>query len=651
MFVPCISRGEPVTRQYNQNLEAIEGTKVGNWRDRSTAALEHVISNTAPALLSAESPGSIWEKTYEASRPVVKSTHYRSVKERLRGAYLLMRHKKFRPALRIFEQARRAGWPDRNNHLETLWQLENLYSPSRANASVVLIQSTQTSAAGKAVSQFVARILTGTDELSQLVRRITDLGGDIIDYDAELARLKLGTEPADQHKLDELRSRLREVEAERKKLRRQLCEQHPAVCELLDPQPVALEQLQQTLEADEALIIVDTVQSDDGDDYLWAVTHNAATWLQIEPEGTDFDTLVLNLGDLIRPDLITGAIQPFDLAAQQNSHQLYQATLGQVEDLIANKSHLVFVLSGTMTSIPPHALVVEGPSSGAAPEFLIDRYAVTVAPSVRSFVSLRNKGALDRAPQPLLAFADPLYDPTSERTKTKVLSTFFDNLFTRGGTPDQDKLRSLSRLKETQVEVEAVRKALGGSDDDIYLRSDASETTLKQLSEAGELANHKVIYLATHGFTAKQSAERLSAGAEPGLALAGPLEATELDDGFLTASEAALLKLNADWVVLAACNTAAASETGSIGMGDAEALSGLARSFFYAGARSLLVSHWAVNSEATVDLMMQLFNQYGDGQTVTGAEALQAAMLKVKAQRRWNHPYYWAPFILVGQPE
>lgn len=128
------------------------------------------------------------------------------------------------------------------------------------------------------------------------------------------------------------------------------------------------------------------------------------------------------------------------------------------------------------------------------------------------------------------------------------------------------------------------------------------------------------------------------------------MEATELDDGFLTASEAALLDLNADWVVLSACNTAAASTDGSVVRGDAEALSGLARSFFFAGARSLLVSHWAVNSEATVDLMTELFDQYDDGQIVTGAEALRVAMLEVKGKRKWSHPFYWAPFILVGQP-
>src|SRR5262249_61819135 len=89
----------------------------------------------------------------------------------------------------------------------------------------------------------------------------------------------------------------------------------------------------------------------------------------------------------------------------------------------------------------------------------------------------------------------------------------------------------------------------------------------------------------------------------PALLLTPPDQASEEDDGLLTASEAALLKLDADWVVLSACNTAA----GDSKTNGAEALSGLARAFFYAGARALLVSHWAVDSNATVKLITHAF--------------------------------------------
>src|SRR4029077_15049534 len=116
---------------------------------------------------------------------------------------------------------------------------------------------------------------------------------------------------------------------------------------------------------------------------------------------------------------------------------------------------------------------------------------------------------------------------------------------------------------------------------------------VKRLSNNGELAAYRIVHFATHGALAGE----LKAGAEPGLILTPPGEATPEDDGYLSASEIAGLKLDADWVILSACNTAAA------GTESAEALSGMARAFFYAGARALLVSHWAVDSDATVKLI------------------------------------------------
>jgi len=122
-------------------------------------------------------------------------------------------------------------------------------------------------------------------------------------------------------------------------------------------------------------------------------------------------------------------------------------------------------------------------------------------------------------------------------------------------------------------ELNAVTKNLGVAAADIHLGEDASETTLKRTP----LADYGIVYFATHGLVAGD----VKGLAEPSLVLSIPRQPTELDDGLLTASEVAQLKLNADWVVLSACNTIAGDRPG------AEALSGLARSFFYAGARAL----------------------------------------------------------------
>ena len=114
----------------------------------------------------------------------------------------------------------------------------------------------------------------------------------------------------------------------------------------------------------------------------------------------------------------------------------------------------------------------------------------------------------------------------------------------------------------------------------------------------------------------------------------------------LTASEVAALKLNADWVVLSACNTAAGDKVG------AQALSGLARAFFYAGARALLVSHWPVYSDAAVRLTTRAFADLGRHPNEGRAEALQHAMIDLMDDRSEDdnaHPAVWAPFVVVGE--
>ena len=119
------------------------------------------------------------------------------------------------------------------------------------------------------------------------------------------------------------------------------------------------------------------------------------------------------------------------------------------------------------------------------------------------------------------------------------------------------------------------------------------------------------------------------------------------DDGYLSAAEIAQLRLNADWVLLSACNTAAADGTPG-----AEGLSGLAKSFIYAGSRSLLVSHWPIASEATVPLTTWMLHEYATQPAAGKAAALRKAMLALMdtpGHPEYAHPFFWAPFVLVGE--
>ena len=182
---------------------------------------------------------------------------------------------------------------------------------------------------------------------------------------------------------------------------------------------------------------------------------------------------------------------------------------------------------------------------------------------------------------------------------------------------------------------------LGASAGEVYLGARATEGQVKRLSQTGELAQFRIVHFATHGALAGQ----VRGTAEPGLLLTPPETPSEEDDGYLTASEIAGLKLDADWVVLSACNTAAGGAQG------AEALSGLARAFIYAQARALLVSHWEVNSEATVKLVTGAMKRLAADKGLGRAEATRQSMLALmdNGTPREAHPAYWAPFVVVGE--
>ena len=147
------------------------------------------------------------------------------------------------------------------------------------------------------------------------------------------------------------------------------------------------------------------------------------------------------------------------------------------------------------------------------------------------------------------------------------------------------------QLAETVDELREVGASVHADPGDIILGADATEARVKR----EQLDQYRIVYFATHGLLASDVADFTKLNPEPALVLSLPEHPTEFDDGLLTASEVAELKLNADWVVLSACNTGAGDKP------DAEAFSGLARAFFYAGARSLLVSHWPVWSKASKD--------------------------------------------------
>jgi CHAT domain-containing protein len=327
--------------------------------------------------------------------------------------------------------------------------------------------------------------------------------------------------------------------------------------------------------------------------------------------------------------------------------------------------HLLIVPSGPLTQLPFQVLVTKPPTSGdhRAAAWLVRQNAVTVLPAVSSLKALRRVGKPSAAPWPMIGFGNPLLDgpDASYANRAKLAREKQRCLYGRSqrmavlagprgsavrvetpsGLADVSHIKMQVPLPETADELCAVAQDVKAGSQDIRLAAQATEQQIKQLSASGELAKYRMVHFATHGVLAGQ----LDGTREPGLILTPPKEASEEDDGYLSASEIASLKLDADWVILSACNTAAGAAT------SAEALSGLARAFIYAQARALLVSHWEVYSDATVKLITTAIREMARDPKVGRSEALRRSMLALidRGEPHEAHPAYWAPFVVVGE--
>ena len=198
----------------------------------------------------------------------------------------------------------------------------------------------------------------------------------------------------------------------------------------------------------------------------------------------------------------------------------------------------------------------------------------------------------------------------------------------------QRQLKTLG-LPSTDDEVRMLSAFLGAGTEGTVIGDDATEHAVR----TAPLDRYRVISFATHGFLSREVAE-YTGGKVSEMALA--LRPGNGEDGLLTSSEAAALRLNADWVLLSACNTAAGEGD------DAEGLSGLARAFFFAGAETLLVSHWPIDDTATPALLSDVMLRSISGDTLSRAQALRQAQLTMLSQPQYAHPFYWAPFSVVG---
>lgn len=351
---------------------------------------------------------------------------------------------------------------------------------------------------------------------------------------------------------------------------------------------------------------------------------------------------------------------PFD---RGTAFRLYEELIAPLRKALAGKRHLFTSATGSISSLPLGILVTEkplgvdgDPAALRTTRWFADKAAIVQLPSLQSLQLLRAVASRDGpgAGNGMIGFGDPLLEgnAATRGVEGRVRAA------RGGGTPlassmwrassgetqlaDPAALRRLARLPGTAKELKAMEALIGPGKTRLFLAGAATESNLK----AADLASTSVLFLATHGLVAGEVGDI----GEPGLVFTPPTAASPADDGLLTASEVASLRIGAAWVILSACNTAAGD-----GRAGAPGLSGLARAFFFAGSESLLASHWPVRDDVAAVLTVRLFEILRADPTLSRAEALQRVEREIRNDARddpylksWSHPSAWAPFSLIG---
>jgi CHAT domain-containing protein/Tfp pilus assembly protein PilF len=555
-------------------------------------------------------------------------------------AMLYLLESRYADALRLVRTATERGFERKWVSLSALnWAAYQslIKSTDALNEGYQVIQRGTSSAASNAINQLSVRFAAGNDQLAELVRKDQDLTSENERLDKNIVEA-VSREPLKRNAAEEqkIRDRLQAIATERTQIEATLRQSFPDFAALAKPAPLSVQETQTLLADDEALIILDFDQHS----YAGIITRTSADGGELKITPQDLEVQVKSL----RSSLIDKTDAPFNVEA---SYRLYQSVFGSFADKFASKKRLSVVTNGALTSIPLQLLVTKNPTGKKLKDvdWFVRSHAITVLPSVASLKTLRSRAPIASPSKPMIAFADPVFSKMDKRQARQQVAARGITSFVRGTHIDIALLAEhLVRLPWTRVEVQSIAKALRVDPSDIRLGLDATETAVKD----AKLDQYRIVYFATHGLVAGNLEEFAQGKVEPALALSIPDKPNDFDDGLLFASEVAQLKLNADWVVLSACNTAAEDRPG------AEALSGLARAFFYAGARSLLVSHWEVDDKTTAKLMTTIFQLTRDNPKLSHGEALQQSILAILDRASSDeelHPRLWAPFVVVGEPE
>ncbi len=338
---------------------------------------------------------------------------------------------------------------------------------------------------------------------------------------------------------------------------------------------------------------------------------------------------------------LRGSIEPgndnqvpvYDVAA---AREIYDATLGGVEAALAGATSLTLAPTGPLLSLPFETLLT-GPADsqnlGAAP-FLVRKFVITHVPAASNFVKLR-QAAASTAPRPWVGFGD--FRPV---TLAQAARTYQGD----GCRGSAATLANLPRLDGTKRELDIASRVFDAAPGDQRIGQAFTVAEIKALNSEQRLKDYRIIHFAAHALLPSE----INCQDEPTIVTSAPAGAADAKGALLSTADIERLKLDADAVILSACNSG-----GPGGTTAGESLAGLARSFFYAGARALLVTHWSVQDAEATYLVAVTLNTLKKQPKDGLASALQTAQLTYLARDDlaavFKHPFYWAPFALVGE--
>ena len=311
---------------------------------------------------------------------------------------------------------------------------------------------------------------------------------------------------------------------------------------------------------------------------------------------------------------------PFDLDA---AHRLHAALFAGVTPALEDVRTLTVAPAGPLLALPFALLVTQPAAAGdyAGASWMGERFALAHVPAPANFIALRRAAAGRRAPRPWIGFGD--FRPPSD---AQIARAFANPACARG-------FRQLRALPGTRLELAAAAQIMGARPNEMVL---AGAFTADAVRHAA-LAEFRVVHFATHGLLPTD----LSCLDEPAVLASVPPGAPDARAALLSASQLLELKMEADAVILSACNSGGGDGAGG------ESLSGLARAVFYAGARALLITHWYVDDIAAARLVATTLRNVEAGAGL--AEALRAAQTEMRTRiPEWRHPAYWAAFAVIG---